>query len=72
MWEFIGRVLCWLGFHDFRVVDVTFGFGGGGSVERIECRRCGLATTRQAGVGAGIWATLESCSTCLKSVFPLA
>ncbi len=45
--EFVGRLLCWLGIHDFRVVDVTFGFGGGGSVERVECRRCGLATTRQ-------------------------
>ena len=45
--EFVDRLLCWLGIHDFRVVDVTFGFGGGGSVERVECRRCGLVTTRQ-------------------------
>ncbi len=43
----VGRLLCWLGIHDFRVVDVTFGFGGGGSVERIECRRCGLVMTRR-------------------------
>ncbi len=46
--EYVGRLLCWLGVHDFRVVDVTFGFGEGGSVERVECRRCGLVTTHQA------------------------
>jgi hypothetical protein len=46
--ERVGRILCWLGMHDFRVVDVTFGFGGGGSVERMECRRCDLVMTRQA------------------------
>ncbi len=46
--EFVGRLLCRLGLHDFRVIDVTFGFGAGGSVERVECRRCGLVATRQA------------------------
>ena len=45
--EHVGRLLCWLRVHDFRVVDVTFGFGAGGSVERVECRRCGLVTTHQ-------------------------
>jgi hypothetical protein len=45
--EFVGRILCWLGIHDFRVIDATFGFGKGGSVERIECRRCRVVTTRQ-------------------------
>lgn len=45
--EYVGRLLCWLGVHDFRVVDVTFGFGASGNVERMECRRCGLVTTRQ-------------------------
>ncbi len=48
LWKQVGRILCWLGFHDFRVIDVTFGFGEGGSVERVECRRCGVLTTRQA------------------------
>jgi len=45
--EFVGWLLCWLGIHDFRVVDVSFGFGEGGSVERVECRRCGLVTVRK-------------------------
>ena len=39
--DFVGRFLCWLGFHDYFVVEVTFGFGGAGNVEKIECRRCG-------------------------------
>ncbi|MCZ6488613.1 MAG: hypothetical protein O6703_10600 [Gammaproteobacteria bacterium] len=41
----LGRILCWLGFHDYRVVSVTLGFGTGG-VERDECRRCGTTVTR--------------------------
>lgn len=41
----LGKVLCWLGFHDYRVVDVTLGFGTKG-VERDECRRCGVILTR--------------------------
>ena len=44
--KIIGRLPCLLGFHDFRVLEVTFGFGAGGNVERIQCKRCGLITTR--------------------------
>jgi hypothetical protein len=44
----LGRLLCYLGIHDFRVIDVTFGFGAGGSVEKVECQRCGLTATRRA------------------------
>ncbi len=41
----LGRFLCWLGVHDFRVVSKTFEFGTEG-VERVECRRCGVTVTR--------------------------
>ena len=44
----VGRLLCLLGVHDYRVVDVSFGFGAGGSVEKAECRRCGARRTRRA------------------------
>ncbi len=44
----LGKVLCYLGFHDFDVVDVTLGFGPAGGVETVECRRCGHRTTRAA------------------------
>ena len=44
--RWLGRLLCMLGFHDFRIVEVSFGFGPGNKIERIECRRCGLTATR--------------------------
>ncbi len=45
---FIGTIFCFLGLHSFRVTDVTYWFGPSGSVEKVECRRCGLVVTRQA------------------------
>lgn len=44
----LGCLLCWLGFHDFHVIDKTFDFGAGGGIEKVECRRCGVTMTRQA------------------------
>ncbi len=44
----LGRVLCWLGFHDFRVIGKTFDFGAGGGTEKVECRRCSILMTRQS------------------------
>ena len=44
--EIPGRILCFLGFHDFKMIDASFSFGPGGSVSRVECRRCGYVTTR--------------------------
>jgi hypothetical protein len=46
--SFVGRLLCGLGFHSFRVIDATLGFGAGGSVEKVECRRCGVIVSREA------------------------
>lgn len=43
----LGRLLCWLGVHDYRLVECSIGFGAGGWVERVECRRCGYTTTRR-------------------------
>jgi hypothetical protein len=44
--EIPGRILCFLGLHDFKMIDASFSFGPGGSVSRVECRRCGYVTTR--------------------------
>ena len=41
------RLRCLLGFHDFHLVEVTMGFGLSGTVEKVECRRCGYFTTRR-------------------------
>ncbi len=42
---FLGQILCWLGFHDYRVVNVTYEFGAD-PVETDQCRRCGARRTR--------------------------
>jgi hypothetical protein len=43
----LGRWLCRLGLHDFRVVDVSFGFGPGETIEHVRCRRCDALGLRQ-------------------------
>ena len=46
--KILGQLLCLLGLHDYHVISGTFGFGGAGNVEKMECRRCGHVVTRQA------------------------
>lgn len=40
----LGQLLCWFGYHDFRVISKEFDFGTKG-VEKDECRRCGFTVT---------------------------
>ena len=35
-------LLCWLEIHRYKVVDTTFGFGAGGSTQKIKCKICGI------------------------------
>jgi hypothetical protein len=44
----VGRLLCFLGIHDFRVLEVRFGFGQGNRIEKVECRRCGQVSARRS------------------------
>lgn len=41
------RVLCLLGRHDFRLIEVQAGFGPGGTVEKVACRSYGYVKTRR-------------------------
>jgi len=43
----LGKILCWLGFHNFLIISESFSFGGGG-IETVECQRCGLRKARNA------------------------
>ena len=43
----LGRLLCLLGIHDFEILEVSAGFGIGGSVAKVRCKRCGIITTRR-------------------------
>jgi len=45
--EWIGHLLCRVGLHDFRLLEIVGGFGGGGTVQKVECRRCGRVRTRR-------------------------
>lgn len=42
-----GRILCLCGLHDFHLIEVVVGFGAGGQVQRLRCRRCGFIATRR-------------------------
>ena len=34
--------LCWLGIHRYKITDTTFGFGAGGSTQKMQCKICGI------------------------------
>ena len=35
-------LLCLLGVHRYKVIDVTFGFGAFGTTKKIKCKICGI------------------------------
>jgi hypothetical protein len=43
----MGRLLCRIGVHDYRLVEEVVGFGPAGTVQKVQCRRCGYVTTRR-------------------------
>ena len=45
--EWLMRVLCALNVHELEITEVQVGFGAGGSVEKVSCRRCGYRGTRR-------------------------
>ena len=45
--DWLGRLLCGVGLHDQELVDATFGFAPGETIERVRCRRCLRVTTRK-------------------------
>jgi hypothetical protein len=38
----LGLLLCWLGIHQYKVIDISFGFAAGDSVRTIKCKICGI------------------------------
>ena len=45
--KLLGRLLCAIEIHDNQILDASFGFGSGGTVQKRQCKRCGMKTTRQ-------------------------
>ena len=45
--EWLGRLLCFAGWHDDELIDARFGFGPRGTVEHVRCRRCRRVVARR-------------------------
>ena len=43
----IDLLLCWIGIHRYKIIDISFGFGQGGSVKTVQCKICGIKTTKK-------------------------
>ncbi len=48
MVSWLGRLLCVVGLHDLKVIEVSLTFGAGGTVEKLVCQRCGLTKIQRA------------------------
>ena len=35
-------LVCWLGIHRYKIIDITFGFGKAGSIQKLKCKTCGI------------------------------
>ena len=40
------KLLCFFGFHKVKIINVKYGFGEGGSTEKVKCNVCGKIYTR--------------------------
>jgi len=43
----LALLLCWLGIHRYKVIDISFGFAAGDSVRTIKCKICGIKKIRK-------------------------
>ena len=40
-------LLCWFGFHRYKIINTSFGFGEGGAVETVQCKICKIRKIRR-------------------------
>ena len=43
----LGLLLCWIGIHRYKIIDVSFSCGGGGSVKTVQCKICRIKKTKK-------------------------
>ena len=43
----LNLLLCWLGIHRYKVIDISFGFGPSGAIKTIQCKICGIKKTKK-------------------------
>ena len=43
----LGLLLCLVGIHRYKLIDVSFGFGQSGAVKTVQCKICGIKKTKK-------------------------
>ena len=43
----LSLLICWLGIHRYKVIDISFGFAAGDTVKIIKCKNCGIRKIRK-------------------------
>ena len=41
------NLLCYLGFHQHKIVDMKFGFGDSGKIMTVKCKNCGAIEIKE-------------------------
>ena len=42
----LGLLLCLVGIHRYKLIDVSFGFGQSGAVKTVQCKICKIKKTK--------------------------
>ena len=69
----LGRLLCQVGFHDYRLIEVTGSFGTGGHVQKVEglgLSHMDLELTTADGRPNGDWVLEEGMVVPLHLLYP--
>ena len=43
----LNLLFCWLGIHQYKIIDITYGFGASDSIQTIECKICGITKVKK-------------------------
>jgi len=47
----MSKLSCKFGVHDFDIIEVAYTFSDKGTVEKLQCRHCGLLITQSVDKG---------------------
>ena len=43
----LSLLLCWLGIHQYKIINVDFAFGASDSIKTLECKICEIKKVKQ-------------------------
>ena len=55
----LGLLLCWIGIHRYKVIDISFGFGPAGSVKTVQCKICRIKKVKKDKISTKHKGTLQ-------------